>query len=201
MRYSTIAKTLFSVSSLVVFCSASFAGFMSLRANTTTPKIGESVHVQVEVDKDYKGIVEYWVEYYNGNVWRSLTNTSLSGTTDFYEGTLFFLADEGKRSYDNFVAFPKELKYRLYARDKSHYETYLDFSVEGQSSSTASGSATSTGDVTLTKDAAVLQSELDTKKETLLSSLYTAMNAMKKVYDDKVKALVETSMFKAVECL
>ncbi|MDR0369379.1 MAG: hypothetical protein LBH96_02325 [Candidatus Peribacteria bacterium] len=65
MKYSTLVKTLFSVSSFVVFCSVSFAGFITLRANTTTPNIGENVHVQIAVDDDYRGIIDYWVEYYN----------------------------------------------------------------------------------------------------------------------------------------
>lgn len=206
MKYSTLVKTLLSVSSLVVFCSASFAGFITLRANTTTPKIGENVHVQIEVDDNYRGMIDYWVEYYNGNIRRSLPNSNFSATTDFHEGSLFFLADKGERDYDNFISFPKELTYRLYAKDKNKNETYLDFSVQGKSatttgSTTGSGTTSTGNDVTLTKDAVALQSTLDTRKDSLLSSLNSAMNTMKKVYDDKVKALVETSLFKAVECL
>ncbi|MDR0369380.1 MAG: hypothetical protein LBH96_02330 [Candidatus Peribacteria bacterium] len=116
---------------------------------------------------------------------------------------MFFLADKGKRDYDNFISFPKELTYRLYAKDKNKNETYLDFSVQGKSTTTGAtngSGTTSTGNV-LNGDAAALQSTLDTRKDSLLSSLNSAVNSMKKVYDDKVKALVETPLFKAVECL
>ena len=55
----------------------------------------------------------------------------MDGAQDFYEGSLFFLGDEGVKNYDRFVAFPKELSYRLYARDRNKNETYVEFTVQG----------------------------------------------------------------------
>ncbi|MDR0651600.1 MAG: hypothetical protein LBG59_09765 [Candidatus Peribacteria bacterium] len=81
--------------------------------------------------------MDYSVEYYNGSTWRSLTRSSLSGVNDFHEGSLFFAGDQGIKHYDNFVAFPQELRYRLHARDKNGSEAYLDFTVQSGSVTTS----------------------------------------------------------------
>ena len=148
-----------------------------------------------------------------------MLNSSLEGAQDFYEGSLLFLGDEGKRSYARFVAFPKELLYRLYARDRNNNETYLEFMVQGKASSLptpSTPSTTTTGssvtpntgsnetghmNTTLTQEAAVYQANLDAKKDALLTSLKTTLSKIQNVYDTRVKNLVDTSMFKAVECL
>ncbi|MDR2415967.1 MAG: hypothetical protein LBD75_05170 [Candidatus Peribacteria bacterium] len=81
--------------------------------------------------------MDYSVEYYNGSTWRTLTKSSLSGATDLYEGSLFFAGDQGVKHYDNFIVFPQELKYRLYARDKNGSVAYIDFSVQSGSVTTS----------------------------------------------------------------
>jgi hypothetical protein len=53
----------------------------------------------------------------------------------------------------------------------------------------------------LTGNASVLQTSLDAKKDALLSALSTTLQRVQQVYENKVKVLVETSMFRAVECL
>ncbi|MDR2415966.1 MAG: peptidoglycan-binding protein [Candidatus Peribacteria bacterium] len=53
----------------------------------------------------------------------------------------------------------------------------------------------------LTGNAGTLQTSLDAKKDTLLSSLSATLQRVQQVYENKVKVLVETSMFRAVECL
>ena len=50
-------------------------------------------------------------------------------------------------------------------------------------------------------EVAPLQSALDTQKDTLLASLTTVLGRVQQTYESKVKGLVETSVFKAVECL
>jgi hypothetical protein len=158
----------------------------------------------VEVPSDYKGIVDYSVEYYNGSTWRTLTKSTLSGATDLYEGSLFFAGDQGVKHYDGFIAFPQELRYRLHARDKNGSEAYLDFTVQSGNVASA-GALQSAGNnlsgTVLTGNAGTLQTSLDAKKDALLSSLTTTLQRVQQVYENKVKVLVETSMFKAVECL
>lgn len=144
------------------------------------------------------------MEYYNGNTWRTLTKSNLSGATDFYEGSLFFAGDKGVKQYENFVAFPQELRYRLHARDKNGSEAYIDFAVQSGSVA-ASGALQSAGNgisgTILTGNAMMLQTGLDAKKDALLSSLTTTLQRVQQVYESKAKVLLETSMFRAVECL
>ncbi len=54
---------------------------------------------------------------------------------------------------------------------------------------------------TVSANVSGLQATLDAKKSEVVSSLHTTLQKIQKVYDDKVKPVVETSMFKAVECL
>jgi hypothetical protein len=54
---------------------------------------------------------------------------------------------------------------------------------------------------TLAVDVTSLQSALDAKKDTLLSSLDTTLGRVQTLYNNKAKNLIETSAFKGVECL
>ena len=56
-------------------------------------------------------------------------------------------------------------------------------------------------ETTLTGDVADLQKELENTTADLMSQLADTMQRIQKLYDGKVKALVETPLFKGVECL
>ena len=191
-------KSLLVLSSFVIFSSSTFAGFITLRASTTTPKVWEAVDVWVELPSDYKGIVDYSIAYYNGTTWRNLQISKLTGVSDFYQGSFFSESEKGQKKYTNFVSFPEAQRYRLYAEDKDGAKTSLDFSVQLW---TVATDISSTSDTSLTANASSLQADLDAKKNVLLEALDTTLKAVQKLYDSKVNLLVETSMFKAVECL
>ncbi|MDR2190574.1 MAG: peptidoglycan-binding protein [Candidatus Peribacteria bacterium] len=150
--------------------------------------------VQVEVASDYKGTVNYRVEYYNGSTRTTLTKSTLSGVNDFYEGSRFSAGDKGVKQYSGFLMFPRILKYRLYAIDRTGNEGYLDFNVQ-------TGTVSTGTDAHLTGNAATFQKQLDEKKDALLSTLATTLQRIQNIYNTKVQPLVETSMFKAVACL
>ena len=54
MNHSFMIKSLLCFSSVAFLISVASAGSITLKANTTTPAIGEKVDIQIELPSDYK---------------------------------------------------------------------------------------------------------------------------------------------------
>lgn len=63
------------------------------------------------------------------------------------------------------------------------------------------GTTSTTTSTTLSKDATELQADLDAKKDQLITYLDKKLVVIQSFYDDRAKGLVDTALFKAVQCL
>ncbi|GHW02622.1 hypothetical protein AGMMS50249_4080 [candidate division SR1 bacterium] len=112
--------------------------YLSVSSNNTSPELNNYVNLTVETSSNYRGYVEFEMQYRSTSSSSRQTVSSssyFSASSQFTNGYQFTSSDNGYRNFNSFVSFAREGYYRLYVEDNTGREDYVQFYVEGNSSS------------------------------------------------------------------
>lgn len=108
--------------------------YLNLSATTLSPALNMYVDVTVETDRDYRDTVEFDLEYRasSSSSWSrvSATSSDISSDRAFSNGYQFSSADNGYKTFFQFLKFHRAGEYRLLVKDRTGREKTITFSVE-----------------------------------------------------------------------
>ncbi|MDR0607275.1 MAG: hypothetical protein LBG52_02750 [Candidatus Peribacteria bacterium] len=107
---------------------------ISLSTNKSYPNTNERVNTTVNVDSSYRGKITFYVQYRSSSSYsRSTVSSSSYFSANSYlnNGYRFNSSDYGSKTFSDFISFKEKGYYRLYARDDTGKENYVEFNVSG----------------------------------------------------------------------
>ncbi len=136
-----------SVTFYVGGSSSNNNGRISVTTNKSAPNVDQYVTINVQTDSDYRGWVDFEVQYKSSNSssWSTVTSSTYF-TADSYlkNGYQFTSSDRGFHSFVNVIKFYKDGYYKVSGKDNANNSDYVQFDVNGNdSSSSVNGFSTS----------------------------------------------------------